>query len=179
LGNFEKAITYYKRCKETIDVCKRIAYIYELGLQLINDKSDESKKKPDYEKAIEYLNKIYTKHNDLEANLKLAELFEKGGNGIQKDNKKAIDLYTKYYEKTNDVEVCHKIAVIYELDDKLTDNFEMAAKYYHLAADENHVESSLKTGKNYLKGFKFKQSHENAQRYFKIAAEGGDLGKFY
>lgn len=123
----------------------------------------------DYEKVLQYLRDNTRKGDDVSL-MALAQFFAKYGK---------FDEAIEVYESMSVVspEADYQIGLLYRdgvMDDPPKPDYIQAAYYFRNAADNNHIQAAYEYGLMCLRpSGRFRKNFRNAEKYFKIAADGG------
>ena len=123
----------------------------------------------DYEKVLQYLQDNTRKGDDVSL-MALAQFFSKYGKFQE-----AIQVYESMSIVSPEAD--YQMGLLYRdgvMDDPPRPDYIQAAYYFRNAADNNHIQAAYEYGLMCLRpSGRFRKNFRNAERYFKIAADGG------
>lgn len=123
----------------------------------------------EYEKVLQYLQDNTVKGDDV-SRMALAQFFVKYGKFEE-----AIQVYESLSMVSPEAD--YQIGLLYRdgvMDDPPKPDYIQAAYYFRNAADNNHIQAAYEYGLMCLRpSGRFRKDFNNAQKYFKIAADGG------
>lgn len=167
-----KALLYYKEARNCFH-CEHI-YDEDMELKLFNFDVKRLSKKAN--------------ENDLDAKVKLANLYFKGcfykGKVLHQDFDKAYDLYVEAVNKNHPEAQC-RLGIMYFHGTGVEQNYEEGAYLFSLASEQNYVDAQFLLGLAYLNGTGVEQNLKYAFELFTKAFEqkdceaGIELGNMY
>lgn len=123
----------------------------------------------DYEKVLQYLQDNTRKGDDVSL-MALAQFFTKYGRFEE-----AIGVYESLSVVSPEAD--YQIGILYRdgvMEDPPKPDYIQAAYYFRNAADNNHIQAAYEYGLMCLRpSGRFRKNFPNAEKYFKIAADGG------
>lgn len=125
-----------------------------------------------YEAAVEPLKASALKGN-VYAQLYLGNMYAEG-NGVVQDSKEALTWYMMADTQGGLADAQYRLGVICEIGDLgVTQNYQVAAKWYRHAAAQGFALAQFKLGGLYDFGRGVPQDYEEAVRWYRLAAEQG------
>lgn len=166
----DKANKYFEECNKVLKKSKDEYSKYKLGLNYYYGRGTEK----DYKKAVDALEKV---NGISEAYVVLGEIYQYGGNGVQRDAKVA-NKYYKIAAENNNKTGLYEMAVAYENSGDYGKAVEYYNKVLELDYQVNNVNNAL--GNIYFNGnSEVKRDLEKAKAYFeKLDNELNDGGNY-
>lgn len=125
-----------------------------------------------YEAAIEPLTALALRGNAY-AQLYLGHMYGEG-EGVEQDNKEALTWYMMADAQGGLADAQYRLGVICEVGDLgVSQDFQVAAKWYRHAAEQGFALAQFKLGGLYDFGRGVPQDYEEAVRWYRLAAEQG------
>lgn len=125
-----------------------------------------------YEAAVEPLKTLALQGNAY-AQLYLGNMYGQG-KGVEQDNKEALTWYMLADTQGGLADAQYRLGVICEVGEMgVSQNFQVAAKWYRHAAEQGFALAQFKLGGLYDFGRGVPQDYEEAVRWYRLAAEQG------
>ena len=126
-------------------------------------------------KAALFLLRSLANDGELASYREIANIYDIGGGGIERDYVEAMKWYKKALDEADDAWGAYGLGRIYYQGNGVDVDYEKAAHYFELAANSELTIADLMLGRMYLYGFGVEKSLKNAKFHLQKAAADGNV----